>query len=122
MNKKLERYRQLRDKKKARLEKAQKDMDRLEQMVQDEENTQIVAAVRSYSLTPEELEAFLMAFKLKNHLFPDESARCFVPEEEEEISEMLLPLRSSVSIAVQPASAEMSVILLPDRTSVLSFV
>ena len=53
MNKKLERYRQLRDKKKARLEKAQKDMDRLEQMVQDEENTQIVAAVRSYSLTPE---------------------------------------------------------------------
>ena len=59
MNKKLERYRQLRDKKKARLEKAQKDMDRLEQMVQDEENTQIVAAVRSYSLTPEELEAFL---------------------------------------------------------------
>ena len=46
MNKKLERYRQLRDKKKARLEKAQKDMDRLEQMVQDEENTQIVAAVR----------------------------------------------------------------------------
>ena len=59
MNKKLERYRQLRDKKKARLEKAQKDMDRLEQMVQDEENTQIIAAVRSYSLTPEELEAFL---------------------------------------------------------------
>ena len=38
MNKKLERYRQLQDKKKARLEKAQKDMDRLEQMVQDEEN------------------------------------------------------------------------------------
>ena len=59
MNKKLERYRQLRDKKKARLEKAQKDMDRLEQMVQDEENTQIIAAVRSYSLTPEELEAFV---------------------------------------------------------------
>ena len=22
-----------------------------------------------------------MAFKLKNHLFPDESARCYVPEE-----------------------------------------
>lgn len=38
----------------------------------------------------QELEAFLMAFKLKNHLFPDESARCFVLEEEEEISEMLL--------------------------------
>lgn len=31
----------------------------------------------------QELEAFLMAFKMKNHLFPDESARCFVPGEEE---------------------------------------
>lgn len=41
----------------------------------------------------QELEAFLMAFKLKNHLFPDESARCFVPEEdnpEEEISDILI--------------------------------
>ena len=51
MTKKLERYRQLRAKKTARLDMAQ--------MVQDEENMQIVAAVRSYSLTPEELEAFL---------------------------------------------------------------
>lgn len=42
----------------------------------------------------QELEAFLMAFKLKNHLFPDESARCFVPEEdipeEEELSDILI--------------------------------
>lgn len=41
----------------------------------------------------EELEAFLMAFKLKNHLFPDESARCYVPEEdfeEPEVSDILL--------------------------------
>ena len=29
-----------------------------------------------------------MAFKLKNHLFPDESARCYVPEEEPEDSEL----------------------------------
>lgn len=36
----------------------------------------------------EELEAFLMAFKLKNHLFPDESARCYVPDEEPEDTEM----------------------------------
>lgn len=36
----------------------------------------------------EELEAFLMAFKLKNHLFPDESARCYVPEEEPEDNEL----------------------------------
>ena len=40
----------------------------------------------------EELEAFLMAFKLKNHLFPDESARCYVAEEAEdpEVSDILL--------------------------------
>lgn len=36
----------------------------------------------------QELEAFLMAFKLKNHLFPDESARCFVPDEEQDDMEM----------------------------------
>lgn len=35
----------------------------------------------------QELEAFLMAFKLKNHLFPDESARCFVPEDEPDYPE-----------------------------------
>lgn len=40
----------------------------------------------------QELEAFLMAFKLKNHLFPDESARCFeqIDEVEEEYSDILL--------------------------------
>jgi len=40
----------------------------------------------------QELEAFLMAFKLKNHLFPDENARCYTPEEAEdtEISDILL--------------------------------
>lgn len=41
----------------------------------------------------QELEAFLMAFKMKNHLFPDESARCFVAEEESdemELSEIFL--------------------------------
>ena len=33
-----------------------------------------------------------MAFKLKNHLFPDESARCYVAEEAEdpEVSDILL--------------------------------
>lgn len=41
----------------------------------------------------QELEAFLMAFKLKNHLFPDESARCYVAEDAEddgEITDILL--------------------------------
>ena len=35
------------------------DATKNDSMVQEEENAQIVAAVRSYSLTPEELEAFL---------------------------------------------------------------
>lgn len=56
---KLERYRAMRDKKKARLEKAKQEMDKLDQLVLEEENTQIIAAVRSYSLTPEELADFL---------------------------------------------------------------
>lgn len=40
-----------------------------------------------------ELEAFLMAFKLKNHLFPDSSARCYVAEDAEddgEVTDILL--------------------------------
>lgn len=36
----------------------------------------------------QELEAFLMAFKLKNHLFPDENARCYVAEEAEDDGEV----------------------------------
>ena len=36
----------------------------------------------------QELEAFLMAFKLKNHLFPDENARCYVPDEAEDDGEV----------------------------------
>lgn len=59
MSNKLERYRTMRDKKKARLEKTKQEMEKLDQLVLEEENTQIVAAVRSYSLTPEELADFL---------------------------------------------------------------
>ncbi|MDY5846357.1 MAG: hypothetical protein SPJ92_07500 [Bariatricus sp.] len=47
----------------------------------------------------QELEAFLMAFKLKNHLFPDESARCFVPEEAEDETEMTDILLKAQKIA-----------------------
>ena len=47
----------------------------------------------------QELEAFLMAFKLKNHLFPDESARCFVPEEAEEETEITDILLKAQKIA-----------------------
>lgn len=56
---KLERYRALQQKKRAKLEKAQQDMNQIDQLVQEEENTQILAVVRSYAMTPEELAAFL---------------------------------------------------------------
>ena len=54
---KLERYRALQQKKRAKLEKAQQDMNQIDQLVQEEENTQILAVVRSYAMTPEELAA-----------------------------------------------------------------
>lgn len=47
----------------------------------------------------EELEAFLMAFKLKNHLFPDESARCYAPEDEFDSSEVSHILLKAQKIA-----------------------
>ena len=56
---KLERYRALQQKKRAKLEKAQQDMNQIDQLVQEEENTQILAVVRSYAMTPEELAVFL---------------------------------------------------------------
>lgn len=38
-----------------------------------------------------ELEKFMMAFKIKNHLFPDETARCFSEEDEDyEITDLLM--------------------------------
>ena len=51
----------------------------------DFENTEIHFYFEFYKdALNQELEAFLMAFKLKNHLFPDSSARCYQPEEDEE--------------------------------------
>jgi len=52
-------------------------------MCTDFERTEIAFYFEFYKgALKQELEAFLMAFKLKNHLFPDESARCYVPEED----------------------------------------
>lgn len=52
-------------------------------MCTDFERTEIAFYFEFYKgALQQELEAFLMAFKLKNHLFPDESARCYVPEED----------------------------------------
>ena len=54
MKKNLERQRQLRDQKRARLEKLMADVQALEQAVQ-EENAAIIATVRKFELSPEEL-------------------------------------------------------------------
>ena len=55
MKKNLERQRQLRDQKRARLEKLMADVQVLEQAVQEEENAAIIATVRKFELSPEEL-------------------------------------------------------------------
>ena len=55
MKKNLERQRQLRDQKRARLEKLMADVQALEQAVQEEENAAIIATVRKFELRPEEL-------------------------------------------------------------------
>ena len=55
MKKNLERQRQLRDQKRARLEKLMADVQALEQAVQEEENAAIIATVRKFELSPEEL-------------------------------------------------------------------
>ena len=55
MKKNLERQRQLRDQKRARLEKLMADVQALEQAVQEEENAAIIATVRKFELIPEEL-------------------------------------------------------------------
>ena len=54
MKKNLERQRQLRDQKRARLEKLMADVQALEQAVQ-EEDAAIIATVRKFELSPEEL-------------------------------------------------------------------
>ena len=55
MKKNLERQRQLCDQKRARLEKLMADVQALEQAVQEEENAAIIATVRKFELSPEEL-------------------------------------------------------------------
>ena len=48
MKKNLERQRQLRDQKRARLEKLMADVQALEKAVQEEENAAIIATVRKF--------------------------------------------------------------------------
>lgn len=59
MTSKLERHRALLHQKKARLERLQQEVEALDRQVQEEENTEIVATVRSLCLGPEALTQFL---------------------------------------------------------------
>lgn len=59
MTSKLDRHRELLRQKRARLERLQQEVEALDQQVQEEENTEIVATVRSLCLGPEALTQFL---------------------------------------------------------------
>lgn len=59
MNSKLANHRALLSKKRERLTRLQQEVEGLEQLVHEEENTEIVDAVRSLCLGPEELTQFL---------------------------------------------------------------
>lgn len=89
MKKNLERQRQLRDQKRARLEKLMADVQALEQAVQEEENAAIIATVRKFELSPEELALALEELRY-NVVAPSLEAKAKQDKEqmkEEEIDE-----------------------------------
>ena len=89
MKKNLERQRQLRDQKRARLEKLMADVQALEQAVQEEENAAIIATVRKFELSPEELALALEELR-HNVVAPSLEAKAKQDKEqmeEEEIDE-----------------------------------
>ena len=89
MKKNLERQRQLRDQKRARLEKLMADVQALEQAVQEEENAAIIATVRKFELSPEELALALDELR-HNVVAPSLEAKAKQDKEqmeEEEIDE-----------------------------------
>ena len=89
MKKNLERQRQLRDQKRARLEKLMADVQALEQAVQEEENAAIIATVRKIELSPEELALALEELR-HNVVAPSLEAKAKKDKEqmeEEEIDE-----------------------------------
>ena len=90
MKKNLERQRQLRDQKRARLEKLMADVQALEQAVQEEENAAIIATVRKFELSPEEL-ALALEELLHNMVAPSLEAKAKQMEEEEKDEEAELP-------------------------------
>ena len=90
MKKNLERQRQLRDQKRARLEKLMADVQALEQAVQEEENAAIIATVRKFELSPEELALALEELR-HNAVAPSLEAKAKQIEEEETDEEAELP-------------------------------
>lgn len=59
MNSKLEQLRSIRDKKQERIKILQQEVDALSKRLHEEENTEIVATIRSICLGPEDLANFL---------------------------------------------------------------
>ena len=90
MKKNLERQRQLRDQKRARLEKLMADVQALEQAVQEEENAAIIATVRKFELSPEELALVLEELR-HNVVAPSLEAKAKQIEEKETDEEAELP-------------------------------
>ena len=90
MKKNLERQRQLRDQKRARLEKLMADVQALEQAVQEEENAAIIATVRKFELIPEELSLALEELR-HNVVAPSLEAKAKQIEEEETDEEAEMP-------------------------------
>ena len=90
MKKNLERQRQLRDQKRARLEKLMADVQALEKAVQEEENAAIIATVRKFELSPEELALALEELR-HNVVAPSLEAKAKQMEEEEIDEEAELP-------------------------------
>lgn len=90
MKKNLERQRQLRDQKRARLEKLMADVQALEQAVQEEENAAIIATVRKFELSPEELALALEELR-HNVVAPSLEAKAKQIEEEETDEEAEVP-------------------------------
>ena len=90
MKKNLERQRQLRDQKRARLEKLMADVQALEQAVQEEENAAIIATVRKFELSPEKLALALEELR-HNVVAPSLEAKAKQIEEEETDEEAEFP-------------------------------
>lgn len=72
---KLDRYRKQHEKKLAQLQKAQNALEAMAHKLQEEENTQIIAAMRRYSVSPEDMIAL---FQMMNESRPPEEIMAFL--------------------------------------------